>query len=264
MKRPQASASSRLLLLGESEGRYGEYRLERLPSGQTACSLSVGSDVRSPALAHKGNPGVPNEDALLVVEEGPRALLAVADAHHGSFASHALLRRLEASIKDLPPSPAALVTLLRTLGVQESGPRPRSESTLLLALLRRDLRAGFGFCYGDSSCAVVGPGQSGASLCEANPNYVSPAAPASLAPERASFFEFDLPPGALLLVFSDGINNCHYRRPRTSLGPDEYQALFEQVGPDVKAYAQGLTEAALKGRPGYPGGQDNLALIVAR
>jgi hypothetical protein len=73
-------------MLGEAEARYGAYGLETLPSGRVACALSVGSDPTSPAMAHKGNPAMPNEDALRAIDAGDRALLAVADAHYGTFA----------------------------------------------------------------------------------------------------------------------------------------------------------------------------------
>ena len=41
-------------------------------------------------------------------------------------------------------------------------------------------------------------------------------------------------------------------------------ALHSEVGPAPEAYARGLTEMALTGVDGNPGGQDNIALVVAR
>jgi hypothetical protein len=253
-----------LLLLGEAEARYGAFRLETLPSGRVACALSVGADPTSPAMAHKGNPAMPNEDALLAMESGERVLLAVADAHYGTFASHALLRALAETLGDVPASPMDLERAVRLAALEGPAPEGDSASTLLLVVLRRDMGAGFGFCWGDSTCASVGGSHDGRALCQPNEGYLNPALPWTLGAERASFFEFDLPQGGLVLAFTDGIDECHYRRKETSLGPAQFLELFEDTGPEPKVYAKRLAKWALGGVDGHPGGQDNLALVVAR
>lgn len=263
MTAPRPEEANRLLLLGEDEARYGAFRLEVLPSAQVACALSVGADPKSPALLSKGEANVPNEDALLVVEDGDRVLLAVADAHFGRLASHVLLRQLRDVVQEVPGNPAALMRAIGELGPPGPDEGSRSETTLLVAVLRREMGAGFGFSYGDSTCAVVGGAHRGQALNRRTQMYVNPYEPASLAREHAAFFEFDVEPGALLLAFSDGIDECHYRAPATSVGPEMLRALFEEVGAVAEAYAEALTRAALEGLPGYPGGQDNVALIAA-
>ena len=64
------------LRLGRDHGEYGRYEQgESSPS--VAWVLSVGSDKRSPSREFKGDLAIPNEDGLLVLEEGERVLLAV-------------------------------------------------------------------------------------------------------------------------------------------------------------------------------------------
>ena len=252
----------RTLLLGETESRYGEIRSEILSGGQTACVLSVGADPDSPAMAFKGRVQEPNEDALFALDDGETALLAVADAHFGGFASHVLLRRLADLVTEAPPSPADLVRVLRMLGREEPTGGLRSETSLVLTVLRRDIGAGFGFSFGDSTCALLGGRHRAQPLNRKTANYVSPAQPMGLSPENGSFFEFDVREGALVLAFTDGIDGCHYRSPETSVQPEDIAALFEEVGPKPEPFASKLAQMALEGVRGNPGGQDNIALVV--
>ncbi len=250
------------LLLGESETVYKDRDLTVLPSGRVVAALSVGADPRSPALAHKGDPDRPNEDAVLVMERGDRALLAVADAHYGCLASHALLSALAERLTDLPASPMDLGHAVRAAAMD--GRRTDSSgSTLLIAVLHRRLGGGFGFSWGDSTCTLLGAGLPGEPLPRPNAAFVHPQVPWTLETERASFFEFDLPAGGLLAAFTDGIHECHYGHPETSLGPAQFTELFQETGPDPHAFAERLIEAAHAGRAPHPGGQDNIALAVA-
>lgn len=255
--------AGRLLLLGESEANYGAYRLQTLAGGRIACTLSVGADPQSPALAHKGDLGIPNEDGLLVIDGGNRVLCAVADAHYGAAASHILLRRLDEILPEVPPTPAALQRALRMAALPEPDATLESASTLLVAVLCRDIGAGFGFSYGDSTCLVVAGGPPRRRLNRVNDVYVNPTLPGTLAPQNAAFFDFDLRPDSLLVLFTDGVDRCHYQHAETSLGPEQYAAVFRDVGANPEAYARGLTEWALRGLEGHPGGQDNVAMIVA-
>ena len=262
MNLPQPHAPGRVLLLGQNEVRYGAFRYEMLPSRRVAASLSVGSDPTSPAMAHKGDPSVPNEDALLVWEADDRVLLAVADAHYGVFPSHHLLRSLADGLSEIPAAPMELARAVRETAIEGPPPTPGAASTLVVAVLRRDMDAGFGFSWGDSTCACVGGRHDGRPLGRPNDAYVNPAYPATLSPERASFFEFDVVRGELLMAFTDGVNECHYRRPETSIGAGHIRELFEAVGPDPGAFVRRLSQWALDGVDGNPGGQDNLALAV--
>ena len=58
---------------------------------------------------------------------------------------------------------------------------------------------------------------------------MTPAVPETLDAHRATFFEFDVGPGALLLAYTDGVNECHYRNPQASPGPRDHQALYEEL-----------------------------------
>ncbi len=263
MTKADERTPSRILLLGVDEARFGRYKLSSDPERGVACALSVGGDVETPAAAAKGNPAHPNEDALLVCDQGSAALFAVADAHFGTSASHALLEGLGERVERVPGSPAALERLLRDTVVSPPGAPDRSETTLLAVVLRRDMRAGFGVSIGDSVCAIVGGGQQGHAVNRPHGGFVQPGQSWGRVARTSSHFDFELPPGALLLLFTDGISCCHYDRPLTSLGPQHLLALFEEVGPEPETYARRLTEWALAGRDGWPGGQDNIALIVA-
>ncbi len=86
--------------------------------------------------------------------------------------------------------------------------------------------------------------------------------PRTLSPDRAAFFEFEAGPGNLLLAFTDGIDACHYRHPETSLGPRQFLEVLHEAGARPDAYVRRLTEWALSGCDGNPGGQDNLALVA--
>ena len=62
----------------------------------------------------------------------------------------------------------------------------------------------------------------------------------------------------------DGIDQCHYRQPETSVTPRHLRSLLAETGPEPSRYAQALVELALRGVDGNPGGQDNIALVVTR
>ena len=73
---------------------------------RAAASISVGGDPRSPSLQFKGSRYVPNEDALCIVDSGDRVVMAVADAHFGHEASHAMIDWLHASFTKTMPANA--------------------------------------------------------------------------------------------------------------------------------------------------------------
>ena len=93
---------------------------------------------------------------------------------------------------------------------------------------------------------------------------MSCARPRSLDPRHASSFAFEAAPGELVLAFTDGINECHYRYPETSVSPQHLQSLLAEIGAEPERYARRLVEMALAGVGGHPGGQDNIALVVVR
>lgn len=260
---PSESALERLLLLGRDVSVYGEIETRASHGGRVALAGSVGGDPESPALAFKGSRDTPNEDAALALVDDARTLLAVADAHHGAHASHALLQALHDEADAIPGNPAALLRMLQALPYAVDPESPDSATSLLVLVHRAELHAGFGFAFGDATATLVGEGRDARPLHRPSAAFVVPGEPATLDSAAASFFEFDTRPGDLLVAFTDGVNECCYRRPERSPGDAERAALFDTTGADAGAYARALAELSLAGRPDAPGGQDNLAIAVA-
>ena len=88
------SARELTLLLGADHPAFGAVEMRVQAEGRTAVAISAGGAGPSGAEARKQGVAVPNEDAVLVVDEGPRTLLAVADSHHGHEAACDLLAQL--------------------------------------------------------------------------------------------------------------------------------------------------------------------------
>ena len=242
-----------LILLGKDESRYGQYTSKTLQSCHAY--LSVGSDRNSPSLGFKGDKSRPNEDGLLVRVEGARFLLALADGHFGNEASHALLERLY--WHSFPESPMELALALEQ--IQSPELPARAGTTFLACVVDIEGNRGFGFSTGDSTLGLIEGGVF-RSLTEANSKFFYFAKP--LAVSEWQSFEFSLLELDALLLYSDGVNECHYRHPETSLQPSQVSALWELFGEQPEQFGAKLMEAALIGLLGQPGGQDNIALIV--
>ena len=67
----------------------------------------------------------------------------------------------------------------------------------------------------------------------------------------------------LVAGFTDGIDECHYRSPETSVGYHHIAALAADVDYDPLRLVTELTQLALTGVDGNPGGQDNIAVIAS-
>ncbi|GMU52092.1 MAG: hypothetical protein AMXMBFR33_12380 [Candidatus Xenobia bacterium] len=242
-------------MLGRDESRYGEFSLVEPVEG-VACALSVGSDPDAPSLAFKGDRAQPNEDGLLVGWEESRILLAVADGHRGQASSHLILAR----VADWPRVPANRGELaLLSTGLTEPPWPGRSGTSLLLAVFDPRSGEGFGLAWGDSSLCLVGP--AGARfLTRGNDKFLRGDAPCE--PTWGEALSFQVSPDELLLAFTDGVNECHYQSPLTSVGADDLVNALRS-GPSPAAVCREVTQSALRGVRGFPGGQDNLALIVA-
>jgi serine/threonine protein phosphatase PrpC len=256
-ERPRA-----VLKLGCDHAEYGRYAFGRL-SGRTLWAIGVGASPDSPSLRAKGDPRHPNEDGLLAVEEGDRVLLAVADAHFGREASHDLLRDLAGKLPPVPSSPDELAGLVRSLARWDAAPDYASETTLLIAVYDRAVREGFGVSIGDSTFAIVGEAGHRQPIGAPGAYYASPARPGSLNLEVSDTFAFTGNPGDLLLAYTDGIDECHYGEPETSVTPQIMAELWRETGNELEAYVRRLVELALSGVDGHPGGQDNLAVVAA-
>lgn len=253
---PEEALVSRLLLLGQDCVRYGDPYLVNL--GTVSASLCVGSDRHSPSLAFKADPDQPNEDGLLVVQEGALTLLAVADAHFGVEASHALLSRMAKWVSIPDSSETLLEALLKMeLPLVDSN----SATTLSVVVANSESGQGFGWNVGDSSICVIKKDLE--HQVEATSHFLGWTGE----PWQKSWFEectFSLESGDLLLLFTDGVNECHYRSPRTSITAGHIETLWHRLGRDPEQFVKYLTTQALDGVMGAPGGQDNIAILALR
>lgn len=247
-----------LLLLGSDHATWGEYSLATTAGGRSAGALSVGVDPTSPSMASKGDRTYPNEDAVLVIEEAGRTLLAVADAHHGHQASHELLSALSTELIRVPDRPDQLHALLEVLPVTEG--QDASSSTLLIGVLDRE-SGGFGLSVGDSTLVMVSAKEARI-LNLRRADYVNLRGPEALQPGWALAFEFDVRPGELLVAHTDGVDQCHYRHPESSVTPADLLKVFGKTGAQPREYTAALMELALAGVGGHPGGQDNIAIAA--
>ncbi len=258
---------STMLLLGADETEYGAFTVQPQEPSRTHVALSVGAVPLSASRLAKGSADFPNEDAVLAVDRGAWTLMAVADSHFGHRASQVLLERMRdalAADAALPATPSALVELLAAcLG----GDRPEgdeSETTLLVAVADRARARGLGLSFGDSSLYVVSLEEPPRRVSPRNRAYVSPHDPGSFAPGRGSLFEFTFRTGDLLVAFTDGVDECHYRSPDTSIGPRHLHGLFIRTCGEADLFTEALVRLALQGVDGSPGGEDNIALAVTK
>ncbi len=248
-----------LRLLGMDHCDFGHLHAAAQAEGRTAAAISPGGEA---VRVRKIDLPIPNEDAALAIDDGPYTLLAVADGHHGYAASHELLAAL--AERPVPRDPLALLATLRHLLLPPDDADPEARSTLLIAIWDRLHARGFGLSFADSSLYIVSPHAPPATPARKDRAFVSPWDPPSLDPRRAQEFAFTADPGDLLVAFTDGIDECHYGRPETSVRPEHLWNLLAEAGPDPLAYARALGGLALRGVAGQPGGEDNLALAVTR
>lgn len=252
-----------LLLLGEDHLAYGDVSVRAAPGGRSAAAITVGG-VRDPARAIGKLD--PNEDAVLVVDAGRYCLLAVADAHFGRYASHHLLEALaQRDASDLAGllQPRALLDVLGALADPDGHPDEPSETTLLVAVADRERGEGTGVSFGDSSLVVFDRDAGLRIVTEKTRRYVSPARPGTLAAHGAVRFSFTAGPGQLVAAYTDGVDECHYGRPETSIRPAHLDRLYREIeAPRAETFATRLLELALTGVDGNPGGEDNAAVAV--
>ena len=235
-----------VLMLGRDCTDYGGDQSGRL--GRTAACLSAGC---------KGCEDEPqsNEDALLLMQQGDRYLLAVADGHYGLEVSHQILQRL--SKHPIPASGAALRAILTE--IQNPPIRSGGGTTLTVGCLHAETLLGFGLSTGDSTLAVVD--NEGIKICTSpNHRYLYPNRP--LEAHEWCAFNFTVPSRGTVLLYTDGVNECHYRQPETSVQDEDIDRLWLAYGDDATCFASALVYLARKGVRGNPGGQDNIAVVV--
>lgn len=249
----------RLLLLGENYGTFGAVAATRVGS-QSAAAISVGSDPDSPSGRWKYDNTVANEDTLCVIDAGSWVGMAVADAHYGPESSHMLISRLhDIWVKVRPTDEHHLEQMIEFLRAGDPA-RTESETTLIVTVFDRDKGRGFGVSFGDSTFTVLAPGRTPNPLNHHDHRFVSAAIPQSL--RRGNVFNFSASPGDVLLTFTDGIDGCHYRQPLTSVRPEHLSAIGEAVMFDPLDLVTEVTNLALRGVDGNPGGQDNIAIAA--
>ena len=262
----------RLLLRGADHARFGEVTTVAL--GRSAGAISAGGDRLDGARGAKQGMAVPNEDALLIVERGSRTLLAVADAHWGHESSHVLLERLANTTGDgeLPDGVPDLQRVVAGLADPADEPTASStdvgdsETTLLVAVVDHAERQLFAVGFGDSGLFVARRQWAGFRVTRhdrPDHHYVSPRTPATLAARHASTLEVELATGDIVMLCTDGVHECRYHDPAHSLGTAELAAVFAGGG-SPEDLADRVAAAALAGIPGWPGGQDNLAIALTR
>ncbi|MGE0492764.1 MAG: hypothetical protein AB7S38_26360 [Vulcanimicrobiota bacterium] len=246
----------RLVMLGRDHPGYGELALETIDG--VFAAISVGSDRSSPSLTSKGDSSAPNEDALAIICEADSCLVAVADAHFGAEASHQLLSRLVERCAGVPKDAMQLTFI--TMGLTDPPARSRSGTTLAVACLDRFNGRGFGISFGDSTLAAIG--SSGHRVLN-RPTDVYLHLDAAVPMAECQKFDFELQRDEFLLAYTDGVNECHYRSPQTSIRKQHFEEFFRVSQGNCQTFCRVLGQAALNGIEGQPGGQDNLALVVA-
>ncbi len=240
----------RVLLLGESHSEHGVVHRSELNGIEVA--LSAGANPRSPSQANKR---AANEDGILVMVDHNWALVAVADAHFGPQASHTVLERLQQRCERIPTSLGSLSILLAGLAEpSQSGP---SATTLTVAVVDRSQLQCFGMNFGDSSLFSINQ-QRCRKLTQDTTVYLSleRAVPIELAETFRVSFE-----GSTLMACTDGVTECHYRSPATSINHDHLLQLRRQAE-HLGDFVDQVSQLAMKGVDGNPGGQDNLAIVA--
>ena len=250
----------RLLLLGEKYDVYGAIGSTNVGT-EAAAGISVGSDLDSPSKQWKYDSTVDNEDSLCVIAAPDWIGMAVADAHYGPESSHMLLERLHTIWAKVRPTDiehlAQMIEFLR----QGEPAQTQSETTLLAAVYDRASHTGFGISFGDSTFAIAGRGRVPVPLNQHDNRFVSAGRRGSL--RHGSSFEFAATNGELLMAFTDGVDGCHYRRPETSVQPEDIHEIALATNMDPLETVNEVITLALKGVDGSPGGQDNIAMIAA-
>lgn len=240
-------------MIGRDFPELGEISLKSLGPAQ-AC-ISAGSDPESPSFAYKGDKVCPNEDGLVVLKEGDLWLFAVADGHLGHHSSHALLD----GIGQFKKVPARLGPLSLALSAGEWIEDTAGGTTLLLACCDESNGSVFGLSFGDSSLVTLGPG--GAQVRnQVNEMYLRGGGPIEV--EQGRPFQFTLAKGEIMLLFTDGVNECCYRDPFRSVKLQHLEQLYSQHRKNPAALTQALMEMALRGVDGNPGGQDNIVILT--
>lgn len=247
------------LQLGKDHPVYGKLDLCQLNSNIT-CAISVGADKDSPSLIFKGDKTSTNEDAVFAAMIDDRVVMAVADSHFGQWASHSIITGIahySRQVTDL----ASIYRIFPLMGDDSTDWNNHSETTLVIVSVNRLTGEGFGVSFGDSSAVLVNQ-QEVSRLNHKNSRFVSLNKTVIMDSASAEEFTFNVKTGELLLLFTDGVDECHYGKPDTSVNEQDILNLFQQTPENVTQYVTRLGNLALKGINGNPGGQDNIAIAA--
>ena len=235
-------------MMGIDHVEYGALVVER--RDQLAAAMSVGRDPSSPSLQFKGP--IPNEDALGARDDGRFARLVVADSHFGHRASEVLV---DATLRCPLESPD-----LSPLGALDLLEDDRSDTTLTVVWLDRLTGVAKIHWFGDSLALRLRRGAAPLVLIKKDTRYVHPG---GFDPHSAGHARCPIAPKDLIVLFSDGVDECHYHYPETSIGLNHIAALFTEH-PTPADFVTALAQLALTGVDGNPGGQDNIAIVAVQ
>ena len=249
------------LLLGADHGELGTAVLQTAASGQVALALSAGVD-ESVRTRKEGAEHL-NEDVALAWLGRDRWILAVADGHEGIEASHRLVQQLAMHAPTYPRHPNEQARWWRDVA-KELGDVGYAGTTLVVAVWEPLTAHVRGLSYGDSRIWRWRPRGGLRDLAEPTHNFVRPGDLYAWHLDHASTFDERLQAGDVLLLHSDGVTECCYRTPEASVTQDDLEALCELAQGDPDALARAVLDASLQGVRGQPGGQDNVAVVVAR
>ncbi len=257
-----------LTWLGRDHSDYGSYSFAQ-PATDIACAISVGRDKSSPSLEWKGEDAHPNEDALFVVDAGSHVIFGVGDSHCGNAASHLLTERLAQHFSDNidavvhAADPRELVAQIFDEYAARIPELCPGETSLVLTVYDRAQRSGIALSFADSTLTILRNGVDPILVNRHNHTFVSFEEPTNFAAEHRSWSQFSTVPGDTLVAYTDGIDECHYRSPETSVTL-AHMAAVHASSSDSEEFLRALVELALSGTEGNPGGQDNIAAVALR
>lgn len=248
------------MLLGQDHLAADQYAMCSVGTQRsTVCSISLGG---VDSVSRKGGTQVPNEDGLFAADFGDRAFHAVADGHKGHNASHWLIRR----VHRLVTGAKSVNEPLRHFGwlaIEETeADSDPSRTTASLCSIDRTRGIIEGWSVGDSAVFLLSVERGVTQLNQPQATYIFPLAGPDINASQVSRFEHDVRPGEVVLTCTDGVFECNYGSPATSITPAELEALFIRYSSNVDAFVEAVTRDALMGVRGNPGGQDNIAIVA--
>ncbi len=213
---------------------------------------------RADAALARGHVKPENEDALLVRFRDDTWLALVADGHLGHAASHELTEAFARAPAGITGSPMALGHFIEET-LHGATPQPEAGTTLTVCALDMRRRELFGYSWGDSTAAILRSGKRPRVLTNKNGNFIR--LDESIPPPRPQTFSCRIPFESTLLLYTDGVDECHYRHPGSSIRIHHIQNIYERARASSSSMAEQLLDAALDGLSGMPGGEDNIAIL---